>query len=239
MARRRRLQTHGFACGTNEISVTNGVISVEKSPPDYGELFYVNSSTGEVLPHVVPTELDLDGQERVAEWVRPCWKPGTEGPPDSVAELAWESVWVNIPHLPFVLGMDNREQIRVGAPDRAPRLGSCKGCRAGLETSMGNIAASLSRAALLSSNQSVYVTICQVLLGGCFLLLTIHANRRQHLHLWKSSILAVLFHGLDKVESVDPGTRYDTVHQMECTSEQIRVRLKKGSQQRGLVLNQA
>jgi hypothetical protein len=86
---------------TNEISVANGVISVEKSPPDYGELFYVNGSTGEVLHHIAPTELDLDEQERIADWLRPCWKPGTGGPPDSVAELAWESVWVNGSALAF------------------------------------------------------------------------------------------------------------------------------------------
>ncbi|KAL2800379.1 hypothetical protein BJX66DRAFT_321783 [Aspergillus keveii] len=134
---------------------------------------------------------------------------------------------------------------------------AAKVLRDGLETSMGNIAASLSRAALVSSNQSVYGTISQgeayvsvdwiwillpsalVLLGVCFLLLTILANRRQHLHLWKSSILAVVFHGLDEVESGGLGTRYDSVHQMERTAGQICVRLKKGSQHRGLVLNQA
>jgi hypothetical protein len=38
---------------------------------------------------------------------------------------------------------------------------AAKVLRDGLETSMGNIAALLSRAALLSSNQSVYSTICQ------------------------------------------------------------------------------
>jgi hypothetical protein len=44
---------------------------------------------------------------------------------------------------------------------------------------------------------------------------------------------------LDEVESGGLGTRYDSVHQMERTAGQIRVRLKKGSQHRGLVLNQA
>jgi hypothetical protein len=106
---------------------------------------------------------------------------------------------------------------------------AAKVLRDGLEKSMSNIAASLNRAVLLSSNQSVYGTVFQgetyvsvnwiwillptalVLLSVCFLLLTILANRLQRLHLWKSSILAVLFHGLDEVEFSDDEKRVDTV----------------------------
>jgi hypothetical protein len=203
---------------TNEISVTNGVISVEKSPPDSGEVFYINGSTGEVLHHVVPTELDRDEQERIVDWVRPGWKPGTGGPSDSVAELAWDSVWVNSSALTFcsIATYWRLTQFTDGGGywewtmenqsawvHRTEHHGSAaaKVLRDGLETSMGNIAASLSRAALVSSNRSVYGAISQgeayvlvdwiwillpsalVLLGVCFLLLTILANRRQHLHL--------------------------------------------------------
>ncbi|KAL2857623.1 hypothetical protein BJX68DRAFT_263182 [Aspergillus pseudodeflectus] len=197
---------------TNQVSVTNGIPSVIKSAPDYGEGFYVNGSTGEVLHGISAAELGLEERERIAEW----WVNQTEYHDSTAAKVL----------------------------------------RDGLEKSMSNIAASLNRAALLSSNQSVYSTVFHaetyvsvnwiwillptalVLLSVCFLLLTILANRLQRLHLWKSSILAVLFHGLDEVDFSDDEKRVDTVRQMERAAEDIRVRLKRSSRRRGLVLDQ-
>jgi hypothetical protein len=91
---------------TNQVSVTNGIPSVVKSAPDYGETFYVNGSTGEVLHGISAAELGLEERERIAEWVRPCWKAGTGGPPASLTQLAGSGTWVNTSELVFC-GIDD------------------------------------------------------------------------------------------------------------------------------------
>jgi hypothetical protein len=258
---------------TNQVWVTNGIPSVIKSAPDYGEGFYVNGSTGKVLHGISAAELGLEERERIAEWVQPCWKAGTGGPPARLTQLAGSGTWGNTTELAFC-GIDDYWRLTTFTDGSAYWLWkmqnksqwvnqteyhdstAAKVLRDGLEKSMSNIAASLNRAALLSSNQSVYGTVFQgetyvsvnwiwillstalVLLSVCFLLLTILANRLQRLHLWKSSILAVLFHGLDEVDFSDDEKRVDTVRQMERAAEDIRVRLKRSSRPRGLVLDQ-
>ncbi|KAL4915661.1 hypothetical protein BDW62DRAFT_203421 [Aspergillus aurantiobrunneus] len=89
---------------------------------------------------------------------------------------------------------------------------------AGLEPIVSNVAASFTKAAFEASEftvdgtvfaSEVYVSVdwvwlvlpaAVVALGIVFLLLTIATNYRQRIDLWKSSIIAVVFHGLGDVE---------------------------------------
>ncbi|KAL3474559.1 hypothetical protein BJX99DRAFT_176590 [Aspergillus californicus] len=131
----------------------------------------------------------------------------------------------------------------------------------GLEAVMRNIAASFTKAGLQASDTSVRGTVRRsevyvsvrwfwlifpavlMVLGITFLALTVLVNSRLELRLWKSSILAVLFHGLDTetLESAagntDTRDRYATVSQMEKIAETTQVRLSAGDLTRGLTLN--
>ncbi|KAL4902142.1 hypothetical protein BDW74DRAFT_158699 [Aspergillus multicolor] len=126
-----------------------------------------------------------------------------------------------------------------------------------LEKVMGRITTSFTRAALAMSNQTYYGTVyvgevyvvvhwmwillpaALVLLTLCFLAITILANRRQRLRLWKTSILAVPFHGLINFEDGDDDAKYDTAVQMERAAEGMQVRLKRGEDPRRLVLDRS
>jgi hypothetical protein len=76
-----------------------------------------------------------------------------------------------------------------------------------------------------------------VTLGAVFLLLTILLTRRQGLTLWKSSLLAVLFHGLLTPPSgADVAEKYEVISDMEQSARAVRVRLRN-VEQSGLVHN--
>ncbi|KAL4883884.1 hypothetical protein BJY04DRAFT_215776 [Aspergillus karnatakaensis] len=129
----------------------------------------------------------------------------------------------------------------------------------GLETIMANVAASFTKAAHAASSHTVtgtaYVTEVYVsvnwvwfaspaglvALGILFLILTVFTNRQRGLHFWKSSLLAMLFHGLDELGSenwVACGDRKTmTVDQMEETAQGIQVRLRNVNVHRGLMLD--
>ncbi|KAL3479168.1 hypothetical protein BJX99DRAFT_222621 [Aspergillus californicus] len=129
----------------------------------------------------------------------------------------------------------------------------------GLEPAMSNVAASFTKAGLLASNHTVtgkvyssqvYVSVnwfwiilpaALVSLGALFLLLTIFTNKRQKLHLWKSSMLAVIFHGLNTLdtEAMTARSQTTTGDQMEKTARSIHVRLRTVDEQRGLMLDQS
>lgn len=124
----------------------------------------------------------------------------------------------------------------------------------GLEPVIRDVAASFTKTGLTASNftadngtvlvSEVYVSVdwvwlvlpgALVLLSIVFLVLTVATNRQQRLFLWKSSILAVLFHGLAGGEG--EGGLKDTAVEMEQTAQDIRVRLRMVDQRRGLVLD--
>ncbi|RDW93037.1 DUF3176 domain-containing protein [Aspergillus mulundensis] len=129
----------------------------------------------------------------------------------------------------------------------------------GLQPVMHNIAASFTRAALLANNASttnygtvysyrVYVCVewiwtvfpvALVVLGACFLVITILINKRQRLRLWKSSVLAVLFHGLDSMPETVGDDYFATASSMEQTAKGLEVRLETVDSRRGLILNRS
>ncbi|KAL3485459.1 hypothetical protein BJX62DRAFT_217194 [Aspergillus germanicus] len=63
-------------------------------------------------------------------------------------------------------------------------------------------------------------------------------NRQQRLKLWKSSVLAVLFHGLKNLGTETGEFRAKTVDQMDRTAERIRVRLRIVDSKKGLMPDQ-
>ncbi|KAJ0419625.1 hypothetical protein BJY00DRAFT_313774 [Aspergillus carlsbadensis] len=77
-----------------------------------------------------------------------------------------------------------------------------------------------------------------VLLGDVFFLLTLRANRQQKGALWKSSLLANLYHGLDNVVSAGGDNDYATASEMESAAEGVRVRLEHSQSHRRVVLHQ-
>ena len=124
----------------------------------------------------------------------------------------------------------------------------------GLEETTQRIASSFTRSAMAHSNFTVKGTVftaklfvsvnwplitlpaALIVLSVIFLLSTILTNRRQRLRLWKTSLLAVLFHGLDGWTSVDD--RNATVSQMERTAHNLDVELKSPGDGKSLMLEQ-
>jgi hypothetical protein len=77
-----------------------------------------------------------------------------------------------------------------------------------------------------------------VLLGDTFFLLTLQGNRQQKGSLWKSSLLAHHYHGLDNVVSAGGINNYATASEMESAAEGVKVRLEHSSLHRRDVLHQ-
>jgi hypothetical protein len=148
-------------------------------------------------------------------------------------------------------------------PGRNPQISEIM--RRGLGSVMQSVADSATRSALRASNVTVYGTVASaevyvrvswgwillptvlVVTGLVFLGSTVIVNRGQGLRLWKSSVLAVLFHGLNGVEmgpGGEDGERKDgedrlaTVSQMEERAQIMRVKLRTAMRERGLVLDQ-
>lgn len=125
----------------------------------------------------------------------------------------------------------------------------------GLEPVIQDVAASFTKAALTASNftagngtvlvYEVFVSVdwawlvlpgALVVLGIVFLVLTAVTNRRQRLYVWKTSILAVLFHGLVGVDEGERegrggnrGFETDTAFEMDRTAQNIHAKLKQGT----------
>jgi hypothetical protein len=78
-----------------------------------------------------------------------------------------------------------------------------------------------------------------VALGVVFLGLTMLTNRRRGLRLWKSSILAILFHGLEGFigEDEDEDDRFATASRMDRAARGMEVSLEVVERRKRLVLN--
>ena len=122
----------------------------------------------------------------------------------------------------------------------------------GLERAMGNIAASLTKYARDTSNNFItgtmtvsesyvavkwaWLTLPAVLLvmGIAFLVSTALLNTKTELGLWKSSVLPVLYHGIEG-DLVPDGERVNSVTEMERNAKRVGVRLEY-SDERGRVM---
>ena len=74
--------------------------------------------------------------------------------------------------------------------------------------------------------------ITLILVGVCFLCLTVMANRRHSVPLWKSSALTFLYHGLTE-NVIDGENVYGTRSDMEEAAQMVSVRLNPVSERRG------
>ncbi|KAL4908708.1 hypothetical protein BDW74DRAFT_173940 [Aspergillus multicolor] len=78
-----------------------------------------------------------------------------------------------------------------------------------------------------------------VAMAVVFLALTVLVNRRRGLRLWKSSVLALLFHGLEGLRWDDEvySERLLTSSQMDLAAQDVKVKLEVLDRRRGFVLN--
>ncbi|KAJ0414715.1 hypothetical protein BJY00DRAFT_320801 [Aspergillus carlsbadensis] len=242
---------------TYQISVSNGTTTFNISDPDFGQLFSI--------PDMIFTGPD-------------CWMPtpvpGADPKSVNLTDLPSVSGYADISKFAFcpVPTYDLRGFLagRTIMPYVAPRLSQWhvlgsrmqpgnpaagKIASDGLEGVMGNVAASLTRAAFTASNYTVkgneyafevYISVDWVWLllpaalvafGILFLGLTMYTNKRQRLHPWKSSILAVLFHGFDNTDREVTSNQTATAEQMETTAQGMHVKLRRVSEQWGLMLD--
>lgn len=119
------------------------------------------------------------------------------------------------------------------------------------ETIMSNIAASLTKLALdntdrtangIAYSSEVFVSVkwswlilpaLMVLFGAIFLTVTMIISKSVDAPLWKSSVLAFLYHGLS---DLDDGDLYQTVAEMERSAERAHVQLRVSGQDERLML---
>ncbi|KAL4877525.1 hypothetical protein BJY04DRAFT_222079 [Aspergillus karnatakaensis] len=217
------------ACSrTYQISIINGTASINVSPPDFGERFNGSSSA--------------------------CWK-STNTTLAQINLTAPESEFHFCPIQPYTLsGYFNGY------------MSKWYYFRNLLNGSQNPISALPSNTATLSESPAqdlkhhtvdgtayvmeVYVSVnwrwfslpaALIALAIVFLLATMLINRRQRLHLWKSSLLAVLFHGLNDLgnEAAYGDDKTVTANQMEKTAKGIQVRLRSVDVQRGLMLERS
>ncbi|OJJ35802.1 hypothetical protein ASPWEDRAFT_41044 [Aspergillus wentii DTO 134E9] len=245
---------------TYNVAVQNGIPSINMSEPDYGKYF--------------PHEVMKLGNRSVN---LSCWKPG-HGPPVNVTQVgeaigSW-GVFKNASEF-AICPLDGPpakiRQVFASTSFVTHSYGYSTGwggyvpptysdnlrriVDSGLETVVTNVAASLTKHALDSSNSTIHgiVNVAQVyvhvkwaflalpaavlILGILFLVITILINRGQKLGLWKSSILPALYHGLDDSYLQDEHA-YMSMGSMEKSAQSAKARLEFSEEKKRLVLKQ-
>ncbi|KAL4887793.1 hypothetical protein BDV59DRAFT_196983 [Aspergillus ambiguus] len=215
---------------TYNISLLNGVVSSNVISVDYGEIFYIDTTNGS---HMSRIGIDF------------CWKPTHRAPVilTNTTFTNTTSAWVNASEFAFEMpgistlgnyvGGDaaSRLVIRQDSSSKYPGYGEpdpniLKFIKNGLEDTTGKIASSFTRSAMAHSNTTVngivfsakvYVSVNWpwIILPAALMVLSVAFLLR----LWKTSLLAVLFHGLDGWTSMDD--RHATVSQMERTAHSL------------------
>ncbi|KAK2758993.1 hypothetical protein FQN54_003091 [Arachnomyces sp. PD_36] len=250
-----------FCARTYQISVSNGTAAFNVSAPDFGQIF----SNPDPEPRPIfarHPDCWMPTRGPGPESVNVTDSPGFLGYADiskfafcpfitcdlrsyleghAVMQYVASDVW------PWRAATDYR------FPSENPAAG--KIVSDGLEAVVSNVAMSLTRAAFMASNYTVqgteyafevYTSVdwiwlllpaALVSLGILFLALTMLTNKRRRLHPWKSSILAVLFHGLSNPETDVGGKQITTAAQMEKTAQGIHVKLSQVDQRKSLVLD--
>ncbi|KAL3468103.1 hypothetical protein BJX64DRAFT_84744 [Aspergillus heterothallicus] len=261
------------------MTVSNGVVSLQKSAPNYGRQFWIDKRNGTAISGKHP-EWDLSSLF-VRTNFSTCWSPATgnnDTNDDDVSAInlsrLTNTTWADASQLAFcpvaefvgaqyMEGEKRREWTSGTGVVSEDRLvdASIKRIRTiGLENVIRNIAASYTKQALMASNSTVQGTIFNpevyvsvdwlwillpaavTALGVVFLAATMFVNWRGGLRLWKTSILAVLYHGLtrfggDEQEGYVRGARNATVSQMETSAQGVSVRLTAVDEKRGLMLD--
>jgi hypothetical protein len=241
-----------------EVSVENGTPNMTTSVLDYGQLFWRNSSgpSKHTLcwkPTSSPPDIKIDDHTTNSEFLQL-----------SPVEFAFcgvayeieldEKVFVgscsqghvrgpNITTNPDVTAYDNPFN---GDPN-ALRIGSF-----GLDTIMSNLAKHMNKEALRLNGSDVHGTtfvtevfvevqwlwlilpIILVVSGTMFIAIVIIQNKTNGTTLWKSSVLAFLYHGLHEVNKDDSMT----ASVMEKKAEGLVVQLQESEDHGGLILQE-
>ncbi|KAL4877617.1 hypothetical protein BJY04DRAFT_197934 [Aspergillus karnatakaensis] len=259
----------GLCARTYNISVSNGTTAINVSSPHYGELFDDPESqpppaAGSVMFWPMcwkPSDLAkvTDVQRSLNEANFTFCNIGDYSSMNSYF-AGLSTVEFSLYEYPNNSFSEPTRDMRINDP---PEQSVARIIRTGLESVMRDVAASFTQVGLAASNDTtqgtvfffeVYVSVkwlwllqpaALVLLGIVFLFLTVFTNKQQKLSLWRSSILAVLFHGLvhkereGDVEGLSgTGKETDTADQMEKVAQGMHVRLRAVEQSRGLMLDQ-
>ncbi|KAJ5377132.1 uncharacterized protein N7496_004541 [Penicillium cataractarum] len=213
-----------------DISIVNGKLHSDISTLSYGREFTRTA--------------DVPSPEN-------CWMPEHDIPQEWLSEegvaAASEFVSCGAFAVPFPQGTETQifiynssSVMETGSELEATDEVVSKIAYLGLEAIMSNVADSLTKVGLDNANFVVNGTVSTlevfvhvdwiwlafpallVILGNMFLVLTIIVNKKKKCSLWKSSIMAIFFHGLAEVEHDE----YQTNSRMETMGEGLEVRLE-------------
>ncbi|CAG8213515.1 unnamed protein product [Penicillium salamii] len=246
---------------TYQIAVTNGITSINVSSPNYGQIFNNSDSTSTQNRLCwKPDSGDFTPIPRIPDIANELWAS------DDI--WANRSTFSFCPASTYNLGLngESTRNLRIDNTSAIWRQSASyaiythanmpKISMTGLRTVMKGIAASYTKDALTASEYTIGGTIITTevyvrvkwlwvifpavltVLGVIFFISTILVNRGHKLDLWKSSIMAVLFHGLDAWEE-KAGDGPSRVSQMEKTAQQIKVNLRASDDHNALMLDRS
>ncbi|KAJ5332649.1 uncharacterized protein N7506_006432 [Penicillium brevicompactum] len=227
---------------TYQITVTNGTASTNISAPDYGHVW---RGPGISPQYAMCWKPGKDEPVPVPNITATTWANQSEFAFCQASYYSLNGYFSG--QVTNSLPMDNASatwfSFQVGSSLGSGNPNVPKIVRTGLDVVMRNVAASFTKAGLAGSNDTVagtmmgtevyvsanwlWIILPAVLtvMGVVFFILTMMINRAQRLDLWKSSILAVLFHGLDDMEKREAEIPCARVGQMEEVAEQMMVKL--------------
>jgi hypothetical protein len=240
---------------TYQVAVTAGISSINASLPNYGQIFNNSDSTSTQNRLCWrPDHVDSITVPRIPNISNELWANRSEFAfcPASTYNLVLDGQSTR--HMLI----ENTSAIwrQSGSSAFYSHANMPKISSTGLRAVIKNIAASYTKDALNASNYTIGGTIITTevyvrvkwlwmilpavltVLGVIFFILTILVNRGQKLDVWKSSIMAVLFHGLDDwgEKTRDGPSR---VGQMEKTAQQIKVKLRASDDHTTLMLDRS
>jgi hypothetical protein len=248
---------------TYNIAVTGGVSSINVSEPTYGKFFENPKSAGTSCwrPGNDSSPVDVT-QLTNTSYADPnefAFCPTGSGDYRLFEYFEGEIRSYNRTSGSSGQWIDNVEKFNTGAlgnTNLRPRVPLVERISAvGLEYVMTNVAASFTKAGLMASRTTVAGTVrtaevyvdvewwwlilpaALVALGTIFWLLTMAINRHQRLRLWKSSVLALLFHGLEIVPRYEEHDRYAKASNMDQTAQGLAVKLDVLDQRKGFMLH--
>ncbi|KAL4924581.1 DUF3176 domain-containing protein [Aspergillus undulatus] len=239
----------GLCLRRYQVSVTNGTASFEASEPDFGQRVprpnHAFPECWEPTRGLPPETVNLTDVPNESEFS--FCGVDTYNLKEYVEGYSWR---------PYqAANLSEWELAGLGLPSNNPAAE--KIINNGLEAIVGNLAASLTKGAFSMSDSTVngrvyvsevYISVdwlwllfpgALVTLGLLFLLLTILTNNQQSLHPWKTSMLAVLFHGLNGLDTETTDHKVMTTDQMEKTAQGIQVRLREVDQRKCLMLDRS
>jgi hypothetical protein len=244
-----------------DVSVENGTPNMTTSALDYGQLFWRNSSASAMPLGLTlcwkPTSgpLNMTIEDRINDdtffQISPvefafCGIAYEIRLYEDVFVGSWSQSHRRGPDVIADLQSPTYDSLRTGDPN-VFRIGSV-----GLDTIMSNVAKHMNKEALRLNGSDVHGTtfvtevfvevqwlwlilpIILVVSGTIFIAIVIIQNKKNGTSLWKSSVLAFLYHGLHEVDKDDSMT----ASVMEKKAEGLVVQLQESEDHGGLILQE-